>query len=141
MASFVSFHCLALDCGKGVHDFSADTLKIYLSNTAPDVAADTAYGDVPDLPTAGGYVAGGISLGANTWSQVNGLASLVAGANVVFTATTGFGPFRYAILYNDTAPAKNLIAYWDNGASVNVAATKTFEVDFSPEVLTLEFDS
>jgi len=139
MASFVPFNCFALDLGKGIHKLNTDTLKVYLSNTAPNVAANLVYGDIPDLPTAGGYTAGGLSLGANTWSQVSGLASLVAGGNLVFTATTGFGPLRYAILYNFTAAAKNLIGYWDNGASVNIAAAGAFEVDFGAQVATLHF--
>jgi len=139
MAAFVPFDCFALDLGKGIHNFETDTLKIYLSNVAPNVALDTVYGAPADLATGGGYVAGGLSLGVNAWTQADGLASLVAGGNVVFGATTGFGPFRYAILYNDTAAAKNLIGYWDNGSAVSVAAGKTFEVDFSPQVLTLEF--
>lgn len=138
MASPVTFDCLALDIGEGKHKFNIDTLKAYLTDTAP-VLINTVYGTPADLPTAGGYTAGGLSLGSNTWSQVSGLASLVAGSNLVFTATTGFGPFRYAVIYNFTAAAKNLIGYWDNGSSISIAAAATFEVDFSPNVLTLDF--
>jgi hypothetical protein len=53
---------------------------------------------------------------------------------VVFTATAGgIGPFRYAILYNDTAtsPADALIAFWDYASSVTLADTETFTVKFN----------
>lgn len=139
MAVFVPFHCFALDLGKGVHDFSNDTLKIYLTNEAPELS-DTVYGNPADLPTEGGYTAGGISMGVNTWSQVNGLASLVPGeGTLLYTATTGFGPFRYAVLYNDSAQDKNLIAYWDNGASISIAAGGSFSVVNAAAAITLRF--
>lgn len=138
-APFVPFDCLSLDVGNGLHVFSTDVLKVYLSNVAPNVGANTQYGAPADLATAGGYTAGGVSLGANTWNQVGGLASLIAGANVVFTATTGFGPFRYAILYNFTSATKPLIGYYDNGSSISVSAGNTFAVDFGASVFTLQF--
>jgi hypothetical protein len=60
------------------------------------------------------------------------MAKLVL-ADVVFTASGGsVGPFRYAVLYDDTqtSPAKPLIAWWDYGSSITLADTETFTVDF-----------
>lgn len=139
MATPIPFDCFALDLGKKIHNLSTDTLKVYLTNTAPNVAAHAVYADLADLATAGGYTAGGQSIGANTWSQTGGVAALAPGADLTFTATTGFGPFRYAVLYNFTAANKNLICYWDNGAAVTVAAGANFTVDFGAKVLELEF--
>jgi hypothetical protein len=140
MAVFVPFNCFIHDLGKGVHDLENDVFKIYLTNTAPDVAADAVYADLPDLATGGGYTAGGITTGSNTWSQVDGLASFVPGVgSVLFEATTGFGPFRYAVLYNFTAAGQNLCAYYDNGAPVTLGAAGEFEVDLAPQLFTLEF--
>ena len=56
------------------------------------------------------------------------------GSQVVFTATGGqLGPFRYAILYNDTAvsPANALISWWDYGLSLTLNDTETFTVKFN----------
>jgi hypothetical protein len=141
MASCIPFDCLALDEGEKIHNFAVDTLKVYLTNVAPDKSADTVYGTPADLPSGGGYTAGGISTGANTWSQASGLASLALGTNITFTATTGFGPFRYAVLYNFSAAARNLIGYWDNGVPVSLGAGGTFEVDFSNPILTNKYVS
>lgn len=138
MATFVPFNCFSLDLGKGIHKFHTDTLKVYLTNVAPG-AGNTVYNTPADLSTVGGYTAGGLTLGTNTWSQTDGVASLVAGNNLTWTATSGFGPFRYAVLYNDTAAAKNLIGYWDNGSSISIAAGGTFEGNFGATVLTLDF--
>lgn len=139
MATFVPFNCFALDLGKGIHNFQTAALKVYLTNTAP-LLTNTVYGTPADLATGGGYTAGGLSLGSNTWSQSSGLASLVAqNGTLVYQATTGFGPFRWAVLYNDSAAAKNLIGYWDNGASISISADGSFTVALSPQVFTLEF--
>lgn len=139
MATFVPFNCFALDVGKGIHKFNVDVLKVYLTNVAPALT-NTVYGTPADLPTAGGYTAGGLTIGSNTWAQLAGLASLTPGVgSVSFAATTGFGPLRYAVLYNFTAAGKNLIAYWDNGASISIGAAGAFEVTFNPQVFTLQF--
>jgi hypothetical protein len=58
----------------------------------------------------------------------------VNGTQVVFTATAGgIGPFRYAILYNDTAtsPADALIGFTDYGTGVTLADTETLTVKFN----------
>ncbi len=63
-----------------------------------------------------------------------------AGTDIVFTASGGaIGPFRYAILYNDTptSPADPLIGYWDYGSSITLADTETFTVDFGATLFTL----
>jgi hypothetical protein len=52
---------------------------------------------------------------------------------VVFTASGGtIGPFRYAVLYDDTptSPADPLVSWWDYGSSITLNAGETFTVDF-----------
>jgi hypothetical protein len=112
-----------------------------LTNTSPnaaDVTFDTstdhrleATSNAADLATSGGYTAGGAAVTVTASSQSGGTYKLVAN-DVVFTATTGFGPFRYAVLYNDTAGAANarpLIGWWDYGSAVTLQALETFTVD------------
>lgn len=137
MATLIPFNCFVLDLGKKIHNLDTDTLKVYLTNATPSLS-NTVYNTPADLATSGGYTAGGATLGDCVWSQVDGVATLVAGENLSWTATSGFGPFRYAILYNDTAALKNLIAYADNGSSISVASGATFEVNFSSPLLTVQ---
>lgn len=134
MAAFNKFDCFVGDVGLKLHNLNTDTLKVYLTNTAP-VASNTVYNTPADLATSGGYTAGGAD-SQNTYSQTSGTGTL-AGTSIVFTATTGFGPFRYAVLYNDTAAAKNLIGWWDYGSAVTLAASETFTVTFGASILTL----
>lgn len=138
MAAFVRFEKFSEDLAKKVHDLHADTLKVYLSNTAPNVATHTVKADIAEITAQNGYPAGGTDT-QNTVTR-SGAVSSVTGVDIVWTAAGGtFGPFRYAILYNDTptSPADPLIGYWDYGSSITPADTETFTVDFSTSQLTI----
>ena len=137
MASYVKFQQFVEDLGAKVHDLQAagDTLKIYLTNTAPDVAADAVKADLVGITEENGYAPADIQ---NDYSQSAGTASLT-GVDVVFTASGGdFGPFRYAVLYNDTptSPADPLVAYWDYGSSITITDGFPFTVDFGASIFT-----
>lgn len=141
MAGFNKFNAFVEDVAEKVHNLGSDSLKIMLTNTAPnaaDVTFDTsvdfrleATSNALDLTTGGGYTAGGAAVTITSSAQSGGTYKLV-GNDVVFTATTGFGPFQYAVLYNNTAgsaAARPLIGWWNYGAAVTLAALETFTVD------------
>jgi hypothetical protein len=116
---------------RGVHDWDANTFKVVLTNTLP-VATNTILTDITQITATGGYTAGGTAT-TITVSETSGTTT-VSGTEVVFTGTgSGFGPFRYAVLYNDssTSPADALIAWFDYGAAISVGAGETFTVKFN----------
>jgi hypothetical protein len=129
MAAFNKFNSFVEAMGRKAHNMNADVLKIMLTNVAP-VATNAVKADLTDITAQNGYTAGGTAVGANAYSQTSGTGKLT-GNDVVFTATAGgFGPFRYAALYNDTATNKELIGWWDYGSSISlVNAGETFTVD------------
>lgn len=133
-ATYNKFQDFSEQLVRGVHDWDAHTFKVALTNTAP-VATQVSLDTVTNHPApaaANGYTAGG-SASTITISETGGL-STVQGTQVVFTAAGGaIGPFRYVILYNDTAtsPADALIAYWDYGSSITLNDTETFTVQFN----------
>ena len=73
MATAVKFDCYAEDLAHGVHDFSTDVLKVMLSNTAPDAAADTVDGDIVEITPEDGYVAGGETVVVTAEGQTGGV--------------------------------------------------------------------
>jgi len=140
MAIFNKFQTFAGDVGKKVHDLQAagDELKVYLSNAAPDAALDSVKADLAEITAQNGYPSGGADV-QNDFSESAGVGSLT-GVDVVFTASGGsFGPFQYAVLYNDTptSPADPLIGWWDYGSAVTCNDGETFTVDFGATILTI----
>lgn len=129
MATYNKFNVFTEDLIEGVHDFDAHTFKILLTNTAP-VATNGVKADLTEISAGNGYPAGGTATTITT-SRSTG-TSKITGSDVVFTATGAVGPFRYAVLYNDTpsSPADPLISWWDYGSSISLANGETFTVDF-----------
>lgn len=116
---------------KGVHVFGTHVFKVALTNTAP-VATNTILANITQITGANGYTTGG---GTTTMavSETSGTTT-VTGTEVVTTASGGsVGPFRYAVLYNDTAtsPADALVAWFDYGAAITLGDGENFAVRFN----------
>jgi hypothetical protein len=138
MASFNKFNDFVEQLALKAHDLNADPLYVFLSNEAP-IATDTTRADIADLSTAGGYTAGGAD-SLNTASETPAGTLTMVGTDIVFTATSGFGPFRYAILYNQVGglgSTNKLIGWWDYASAVTLLASETFTVDFGTSILTI----
>lgn len=138
MATFNKINAFVENLAEGVHNLGSGALKVMLTNSAPS-ASNTVKTDITEISAGNGYTAGGAAVTTSSSSQTSGTYSLVC-ADVVFTATGTVGPFRYAVLYNDTptSPADPLIGWWDYGAALTLANGETFTVDFSGSgVLTL----
>lgn len=144
MAAFVKYENFCEDLAQKVHDLfgtqgsTADVLKVMLSNTAPVAATHKVRADVTEISAGNGYSSGG-AIATNVGTRSGGTVT-VSGTDIVFTAAGGsIGPFRYAILYNDTptSPADPLIGYWDYGSSITLNDTETFTVDFGASLFTI----
>lgn len=138
MAAAVKFEVFSENLAKKVHDLHSDTLKVYLSNVAPNVATNAIKTDLAEITAANGYVAGGVD-SQNVVSRTGGTTSVV-GTDVTITAAGGpVGPFRYAVLYNDTptSPVDPLIQYWDYGSAVTLADGESVLVDFGASLFTV----
>ncbi len=136
MAVFARFNIFSEDLAEKVHDLNADTLRVYLTNTAPDAAADAVKTDLAEISTGNGYT-GPVDT-QNATSRASGVTS-VTGVDVVVTASGAVGPFRYVVLYNDTptSPADPLIGSWDYGSAITLASGETFTVDFGSSMFTI----
>lgn len=137
MATYNKFQQFVEDLGKGVHNLDTGVLKIMLTNVAP-VPGNAVKADLTEISAGNGYTAGGTDA-TGVYTESGGTGTL-AGTDVVFTAAGGpIGPFRYAVLYNDTptSPADPLIAWWDYGSSITLQDGETFTVDFAANIFTL----
>jgi hypothetical protein len=138
MAAFVKYETFTENLSEKVHDLDLDTIKVLLTNTAPNVSTHATKADVTEISAGNGYTAGGDDT-QNATSRTGGITS-ITGVDIIFTASGGtIGPFRYAVLYNDTptSPADPLIGYWDYGANVTLQSSETFTVDFGTSMFTI----
>ena len=141
MAAYVKFQPFVENLAEKVFNLGSDSLRLVLTNTAP-VATQGVLDLVTNHPppaAANGYTTGGNTITTTSSAQTSGTYKLVL-ADSVFTATAGgIGPFRYAILYDDTAVTDELVGYWDYGSSItlNDGETFTFDADATTGVLTL----
>ena len=68
----------------------------------------------------------------------SGLVTTVTGVDVVITAAGGtIGPFRYAVLYNDTHASDALIGYVDYGSAVTLQIGENITLDIGAAQLTV----
>lgn len=130
MATLTKFYSFVEAIHEKKHNLGSDTLKVLLTNTAPSLS-NTVKADISgELSTANGYTAGGATITVTSSAQSSGLYTLIA-SDVTWTASGGsIGPFRYSVIYNDSATNDELIGYIDYGYSVTVASGQTFTIDF-----------
>ena len=155
MATFQKFSCFVEEVAEKKHDLGADTMKVLLTNTAPvagDIQVDTvetpckveATSNAVEVAAGNGYTKGGNSAAISSSAQSGGLYKLVLADPATWTASGGtIGPFRYAVLYNETSgagAARLLIGFWDYGSSITLQIAETFVADMDPTsgVLTLQ---
>lgn len=127
-----SFNCFLLDLINGVHDFDAHTFKVYLSNATPNAETHVKKADIAEISAGNGYTAGGNATTVTTFRST--ITSKAVGTDPATWAASGgpIGPFRYAILYNDTPTTPNadpLIGWWDYGSALTLQNGETFTVD------------
>lgn len=141
MATYNKFQSFVEAVAEKQHNLGSDTLKVYLSNTAPNASTMTVKADLAEISAGNGYTAGGNTATQTSSAQTGGIYKLVLADPATWVAAGGsIGPFRYAVLYNDTATGDPLIAWWDYGTSITLGAGDTFAVDFDPStgVLTIQ---
>lgn len=129
MATFTKFQPFVEKLAEKAHNLGSDQLKVALTNTAP-AAANGVYTDLTS-PLATTNLSGATPFNVTTSSsaQTSGTYKLVC-ADLVLTATGAVGPFRYIVLYNDTATNDELIGYYDYGSSISLASGDTFTINF-----------
>ncbi|KQM58791.1 MULTISPECIES: hypothetical protein [unclassified Sphingomonas] len=131
MASLVFVNTLAESLAKGLHKLTTDALKVALTND-PMTPVKAKLADVTQIAATNGYTAGGLPVTVSA-SAIDGASFKVGLGDVTFTASGGaMGPFRYAVLYNDSSTDKLLIGYADYGLSYSLPASQPFVVDFDP---------
>jgi len=139
MSAFNKFHPFVEKIATGLLDLNTDVLKVLLTNVAP-VSANSVKADLTEISAGNGYTAGGNAATFVSGNQVSGVYKLVLADPTEWVASGGtIGPFRYAVLYDDTVAGDPLIGWWDYGSSITLQIGETFTIDLNAAtgVLTL----
>lgn len=139
MAAFNKFNLTVEDWLKAATNYSSDTFKAMLTNTAP-VATNHVYGDISanELASGNGYATGGATVTISSVTNSSGTETVVASAaSPTWTATGSMGPFRYVVIYNSSATTKTLQCWFDFGSSITLSANDTFTINFGANLFTL----
>lgn len=129
MATFNKFNSFVEALAEKVHNLGSDTLKVTFTAAAnAPVAANTVLANLTQITLT--YV-DTQTLVVSSSSQTSGTYKLII-ADLVITATGGaVGPFRYVVVYNDTASNDELIGWYDYGSEITLAAGETLTLDFN----------
>jgi hypothetical protein len=144
-AAYNKFNQTVQDMLNAKFNMGSDNLFVLLTNTSPN-AADTkvdtttstctvaSTSNAAEIAAANGYTKKGGAVTITTNSQTAGTYTLAAN-QVVTTASGGtVGPFRYAVLFDDssgTTSTRSVIAWWDYGSSITLNSGETFTVQFN----------
>ena len=127
MATYVKFYTFSENLAEKVFNLGSDSLKVALTNTAPTASTGNVLTDITEITYT--YCSSRV-LTTSSSAQTTGTYKLVIN-DLTLTASGGsVGPFRYVVIYDDTATSDNLICYFDYGSSITLADTETITLDF-----------
>jgi len=127
MATLNKFQCFVEDLAEKKHNLGSDTLTIALCAAAnAPVATNTVLANLTQISYTN---LSSRAVTTTSSAQTSGTYKLVL-ADLVLTASGSVGPFRYAVLYNDTASNDELIGWVDYGSDITLATSETLTIDF-----------
>jgi hypothetical protein len=133
MPTFTEPDILSADIANKVHNFTSDTFRLALSNTAPAPGTTFLLANVTNITAGNGYVAAAegagkaVTLSLARTGQTTTVS--ISGTAPVWTATGGtMASFRYVIFWNDTptSPANPVIGWIDHGSVVSMTVGQTY---------------
>ena len=126
MATYNKFNSFVEALAEKVHNLGSDQISVALTNTAPNTT-DTQLSNITEISYTN---CSSRNITTTSSQQTSGTYKLVL-QDLVLTASGGtVGPFRYIVLYNNTATNDELIAYFDYGASITLQNGETLTLDF-----------
>lgn len=126
MATPTFFNSFKEALSEKVHNLGSDQLKIALTNSAP-LTSNTVLANITEITYTNLSTRNVTTISS---SQTSGTYKLDL-TDLVLTSTGGStGPFRYIVLYNDTATSDELIYFLDYGSSITLADGESLTINF-----------
>ena len=126
MATYTKFQSFVEALAEKAHNLGADVLTVALTNTIP-VNTNTVLTDITEISYT---YCSARAITITSSAQTAGTYQLTL-TDLTLTASGGaVGPFRWVVIYNDTAATDELIAWYDYGSEITLADGETLELDF-----------
>lgn len=128
MATYNKFNCFVEDVAEKKHNLGSDQMVVALTAAAnAPVATNTV---LANLTQASYTNCSTRNITTTSSAQTSGTYRLIL-TDLVLTASGGsVGPFRYVVIYNDTATNDELIGWYDYGSDITLASGETLTIDF-----------
>lgn len=128
MAAFNKFNAFVEALAEKVHNLGSDQIAVALCAAAnPPVAGDAVLADLTEISYTN---CSSRNVTTDSSAQTGGTYKLVC-SDLTLTAGGGaVGPFRYIVLYNDTAASDNLLGFYDYGLDLTLADGESLTIDF-----------
>lgn len=126
--------------GKKVIDLSADSFKMALflstSNCGSAALVTAQYTNLTnELANGNGYITGGVSIAPSTWLALAGATKTFSTARGRWTANGGNLVFRFAVIYDNSTPNKDLVCFSlldSTPADITILNGNTQDIDIDP---------
>lgn len=128
MATFNKFNSFVEALAEKVHNLGSDQLAVALCAAAnAPVATDAQLSELTQI-TYTNLSSRNITTSAS--AQTSGTYKLTL-TDLTLTASGGsVGPFRYIVIFNDTATNDELIGWYDYGSDLTLADGESLTIDF-----------
>ena len=128
MATFNKFNSFVEALAEKSHNLGSDTLTVALTAAAnAPVATNTVLANLTQISYTNCSTR---AITTSSSAQSSGTYKLVL-TDLTLTASGGtVGPFRYVVIYNDTATNDELIGWYDYGSDITLANGETLTIDF-----------
>jgi hypothetical protein len=125
-SAFNKFNSFTEALAEKVHNLGSDTLEVALTNTAP-VSTNTQLSNITQISYT--------NLNARTVTvsgsaQTSGVYKLTITDKTLTSTGGSTGPFRYVVLFNQTATNDELIGWYDYGSSITLGDGESLLLNF-----------
>jgi hypothetical protein len=127
MVAFNKFNAFSEALAEKVHNLGSDQIVVALTAAAnAPIATNTQRSNLTEISYTN---CSSRNVTTSSSAQTSGTYKLVL-ADLTLTASGTVGPFRYVVLYNDTATNDELIGYYDYGSDLTLTTGNSFTIDF-----------
>jgi hypothetical protein len=125
-SAFFKFNSFTEAVAEKVHNLGSDVLEVALTNTAP-VNTNTVLANITQISYT--------NLNARTLTvsgsaQTSGVYKLTITDKTLTSTGGSTGPFRYVVLFNQTATNDELIGWYDYGSSITLGDGESLLLNF-----------